>query len=93
MEGKTFQALHTSYPYCNIDTGIIGHNSLAPVTCNIDFTNSKIVIYNVYAFTNTQLKIFYYAQMASSQDNFDVYVKVFANPQAYTDYNWPLFAS
>jgi len=31
--------------------------------------------------------------MACSQDNFDVTVKVFANEQAYADYNWPLYGS
>jgi hypothetical protein len=31
--------------------------------------------------------------MASSQSDLNVYVRAFANPQAYADYNWPLLAS
>lgn len=31
--------------------------------------------------------------MASSQANLDVYVRAFANVQAYNDYNWPIVAS
>lgn len=31
--------------------------------------------------------------MACSQNDFDVTVKVFANQDAYSDYNWPLYSS
>jgi hypothetical protein len=91
VAGKTFSALNSSYTICSIDTGVIGYDSLNPVTCTV--TSSLILIKNVYALTNTQLKIFYYAKMACSQGSFDVMVKAFANQDAYNDYNWPLFAS
>jgi hypothetical protein len=77
--GRTFQDLHSSYTTCNIDTGVIGNSVMNPVTCVVDVSNSKIVLYNVYALTDAPLQIFYYAQMASSQSGFDVTIKAFAN--------------
>lgn len=78
---------------CNIDSGVIGFDALNPVTCTVNVGASKIEIRNIYAITNDVLRIHYFAQMACSQANFDVTVKVFANEQAYADYNWPLYAS
>jgi hypothetical protein len=93
VAGRTFQALSNSHTTCNIDTGVIGYDNLRPVTCVVDVPNSKIVLYNVYSLTNTQLKIFYHARMACSQSGFDVMVKAFANPQAYAETNWALYGS
>lgn len=91
--GKTFQALDSNNAICNIDSGVIGHSTVNPVTCVVDVTNSKIVLYNLYSLTNTQLRIFYWACMANSQSGFDVTIKGFANPQAYTNYQWPIFVN
>jgi hypothetical protein len=72
---------------------VIGHSIVNPVTCVVDVSNNKLVLYNVYSLTTGQLRIFYYARMATSQSGYDVTIKGFANPHAYTNYQWPIFAS
>jgi hypothetical protein len=91
--GQTWQALSYSWTVCQIDSGVIGYDPLNPVTCFVDVANNKIIIYNVYSFTSGGLQIFLYAQMACSQSNFGATVKLFANQQAYNEYNWPIFYS
>jgi hypothetical protein len=93
--GKPFTTFSSSNyeNRCQIDTGIIGYDPLSPVTCVMDVTNQKFIISNIYSFTNTPLRIFYYARTACSQSSLDVTVTVFANQDAYADYNWPMFYS
>jgi hypothetical protein len=92
--GSAFNALSSSYTTCNIDSGVIGHDPLNPVTCVVDVTNSKFVIYNVYSLTSTQLRIFYYARaICTNQGSFQATVTAYANVQAYNDHNWYLFRS
>jgi hypothetical protein len=90
--GNTYASLGSS-GQCSIESGVVGSDILNPITCYLDSANNRFIIYNVYKFTNTQLKIYYFATMASSQSGLTVWVRAFANNQAFVDYNWPIFAN
>lgn len=82
--GQTWNAVSSSYTTCQIDSGVIGHDPLNPVTCFVDVANNKILIYNMYSFTSGRLQIFLYARMACSQSGFGATVRYFANTQAHS---------
>ena len=61
IDGKTYNSLNSSYPNCNIESGVVGSDPLSPVKCTVDFANDRFVITNVYKFTTDPLRIMYYA--------------------------------
>ncbi|CAM5999583.1 unnamed protein product [Sphagnum balticum] len=92
--GQTYSQLYSSaQQYCSIESGVIGNDMLNPVSCSVDTSNNRMVIKHVYAFTNTPLKVYYYALTASSQSNYVVTVKLFNDVNAFNDYNWVAFYS
>ena len=91
--GRTWSELSTTSTHCNIESGVIGSDALNPVYCVLDRNNGRLLIYNVYSLTNQYLKFYYYARTANSQNDYDVEVRAYANTQAFSDYNWPLFKS
>jgi hypothetical protein len=89
---NTFSSLGGSTA-CSIESGVVGNDVLNPVSCTLDSSNNRFVIFNVFTLTNTQLKIYYQAYAASSQSGLQVCVYTWANNAAYQDRNWPLYGS
>ena len=79
FSNKPYSSLSSTSTNCVLDSGLISNDPLKPVTCSLDRSNNRILFRNVFWFTNTQLRFYYYATTNSDSTNFDVRVYVWAN--------------
>jgi hypothetical protein len=90
---RPYSTLSSTTTDCVLESGLIGNDPLNPITCYLDRTNNRILFFNVFWFTSTCLNFYYYATTNSDQENYDVLVTAWANPDAYNTGNWKLFSS
>ena len=58
---KPYSSLSSTTTNCALESGLIGNDPLNPITCYLDRANNRILFRNVFWFTSTQLKFYYYA--------------------------------
>ena len=90
---KPYSSLSSTTTDCVLESGLIGNDPLNPITCYLDRANNRILFRNVFWFTSTQLKFYYYATTNSDSTNFQTRVWVWANEHAYSDRSWRMYLS
>jgi len=86
--GNLHRAFYGS-TYCQIEDGITLTDRTMPVTCSIESTN-VFFIRNFNKITSQYLKIYFRGYTVNSNDIYDhrVNIKVWANNDAYSDWDW-----